>query len=53
MKKAPKNVLRSMIKGERRKLLVQNGAYDGRFSPKVIKDKKKEADKRNCRRKLN
>lgn len=28
----------------------KDGFYDGRFSPKVFKDKKKEARKRSCRK---
>ena len=39
-----------MIKGEHRKTLVDNGYYDGRFSPKVIKNKKAEANKTACRK---
>ncbi|MCC7231789.1 MAG: hypothetical protein IT242_02500 [Bacteroidia bacterium] len=34
-----------------RKLAVQQGFYDGRFRPKKIKDKKKEARKRWARKK--
>jgi len=30
-------------------MAVVQGAYDGRFAPKVVKDKKKEKSKRSCR----
>lgn len=36
-----------------RKLAMQQGFYDGRFKVKVVKDKKKEADKRLARKKVN
>lgn len=34
---------------QRRKDMVQQGAYDGRFKNKVVKDKKKEGKKRWAR----
>jgi hypothetical protein len=36
-----------------RKLALQQGYYDGRYRPRVVKDKKKEADRRKARRKVN
>ena len=30
-------------------MAVSQGAYDGRFAPKVVKNKKKEASKKACR----
>lgn len=35
-----------------RKLALQQGFYDGRFKEKVIKDKKKEAEKKLTRKKI-
>lgn len=35
-----------------RKLAMQQGFYDGRFKEKVIKDKKKEAEKNKARKKV-
>lgn len=31
---------------------MEAGAYDGRFKNKVIKDKRKESDKLECRKKV-
>lgn len=45
-----KNKVRAMIKGEHRKTLVEQGVYDGRFSPKVIPNKKAQANKNACRK---
>lgn len=36
-----------------RKLALLQGFYDGRFKEKIIKDKKKEANKRLSRKKVN
>lgn len=33
----------------KRKAMMQDGAYDGRFSSKVIQDKKKKASKEFCK----
>lgn len=41
-----------IIKGIRRKLQIEAGAYDGRFKNKVIKDKRKEESKLKCRIKI-
>jgi hypothetical protein len=35
-----------------RKLALQAGYYDGRFRPKVVKDKKKENEKKLARKKV-
>ena len=35
-----------------RKLALIQGFYDGRFKPKVVKDKKKEASRKQARRKV-
>jgi hypothetical protein len=39
-------------KRSQRKLAKEAGFYDGRFRPRVVKDKKKEASKRACRNKV-
>lgn len=44
-----KNSLVKAIKKARREIAVLQGAYDGRFAPKVVKNKKKEASKKACR----
>lgn len=36
----------------KRKLQVEQGAYDGRFITKVVKDKRKERSKTICRTKI-
>ncbi len=35
-----------------RKRMIEDGAFDGRFRSKVIKDKKKESLKNTCRKKV-
>ena len=35
-----------------RKLALIQGFYDGRFKPRVVKDKKKEASRKKARRKV-
>jgi hypothetical protein len=45
-----KSSLIKAIKKTRREMAVLHGAYDGRFAPKVVKNKKKEASKKACRR---
>ncbi len=35
-----------------RKLALQQGFYDGRFKEKVVKDKKKEEERRLARKKI-
>jgi hypothetical protein len=35
-----------------RKLAMQQGFYDGRFKEKVVKDKKKESEKKLARKKV-
>ena len=35
-----------------RKLALIQGFYDGRFKPKVVKDKKKEASRKKAREKV-
>lgn len=37
-------------KRRQRKVAIAEGFYDGRFRPRVVKDKKKESSKRACRR---
>lgn len=37
------------VKKARREMAVLGGAYDGRFAPKVVLNKKKQASKRACR----
>ncbi|MCO5231848.1 MAG: hypothetical protein M9958_11925 [Chitinophagales bacterium] len=37
------------VKKARREMAIQQGAYDGRFAPKVLKNKKKESSKKSCR----
>jgi hypothetical protein len=34
----------------KRDLMLKQGAYDGRFKPKIVKNKKKEANKKACRK---
>ena len=41
--------LRMLEKGRIRQESVEQGFYDGRFAPKVIKDKRKESIKYACR----
>jgi len=48
-----KNNKKDQVKRARalqRKLAMQQGFYDGRFKPKVVKDKKKEERRRKARR---
>lgn len=42
----------NLAKKLQRKLAMQEGYYDGRFRNKVIKDKKKEANRKASRNKL-
>ena len=35
-----------------RSLALRDGAYDGRFREKVVKDKKKESSKKACRKRV-
>jgi hypothetical protein len=51
--KKKKNTFLGVAKNLQRKLAIQQGFYDGRFSPKVVKDKKKEESKRLARRRVN
>lgn len=44
-----KNSLQKAVKKARRELAVFHGAYDGRFAPKIILNKKKEKNKNACR----
>lgn len=37
------------VKKARREMAIQQGAYDGRFTPKILKNKKKEVSKNACR----
>lgn len=36
----------------RREEFIEEGAYDGRLSPKIHEDKKKKENKRKCREKV-
>jgi len=45
--------MKNPINGFKRKLQVAQGAYDGRFTSKRVEDKKKQASKRACRKKVN
>lgn len=49
-KKTDTEKIRQLRKGTIRKERMAAGAYDGRFSPKVIPDKKKKASKNACRK---
>jgi hypothetical protein len=51
-KKSDKEKLIKLNKGSRREQALKDGAYDGRFSPRVIKDKKKEENKYKSRKKI-
>jgi hypothetical protein len=35
-----------------RELAIKQGAYDGRFTTKIVTNKKKEASKKACRKKV-
>ena len=52
MKKKNKNRLRRLISGEIRKNMVKQGFFDGRFAGRTIPNKKKEASRRACRKKI-
>lgn len=36
-----KKTVKSKLLGQKRKDMLEAGAYDGRFKPRVVKDKKK------------
>lgn len=42
--------LRKIEMGKQRKNAQEQGFYDGRFAPKVFKDKKKEENRYKCRK---
>lgn len=42
--------MKNSILSAKRKLQVKQGAYDGRYCPKVVKDRKKEASRRACQK---
>lgn len=48
-KKTDTQKIRQLRKGTIRKERMAAGAYDGRFAPKVIPDKKKKASRNKCR----
>ncbi len=52
MKKKKGGRLRKLIMGEIRKSMVKQGFFDGRFGARSIPDKKKEASRRACRKKV-
>jgi hypothetical protein len=45
-----KTKINAYVKGKVRERAVAAGAYDGRFAPKVIGNKKKHESKRFCKR---
>jgi hypothetical protein len=45
--------MKNSFKSSKRKLQVQQGAYDGRYCTKVVVDKKKQQSKKTCREKVN
>ena len=47
--KKKKNRVGSFMRGQNRENAKEQGFYDGRFKPKVIEDKKKQADKDACK----
>ena len=49
-KKTDTQKIRQLVKGSIRKRRIDAGAFDGRFAPKVIQDKKKKANKNACRK---
>jgi len=51
-KKKKKETSFQVAKKLQRKLAMQEGFYDGRFKEKVVKDKKKEFNKRLSRKKV-
>jgi hypothetical protein len=51
-KKKKKQTAFETAKRLQRKLAMQQGFYDGRFRPKVVKDKKKEEEKKLARKKI-
>lgn len=53
MAKKKKNREINYIKKKNREAAIADGAYDGRFSPKVVPDKKKKTDKEKARKKIN
>jgi len=48
MKKETEILIRKS-KARERLRSIEAGFYDGRYKPKVIKDKRREADKKVCR----
>ena len=50
-KKKKKSSVSAALKLQR-KLAVMQGFYDGRFKEKVVKDKKKESEKKLARKKV-
>jgi hypothetical protein len=51
-KKKKKQTAFNTAKRLQRKLAMQQGFYDGRFKQKVVKDKKKEEQRRLARKKV-
>jgi hypothetical protein len=51
-KKKKKQTALDTAKRLQRKLAMQQGFYDGRFKQRVVKDKKKEEQKRLARKKV-
>jgi hypothetical protein len=52
MKKKKTKSIRSLMMGEIRKSMVKQGFFDGRFEARSIPDKKKEASRRACRKRI-
>lgn len=51
LKKSAKKALQNSAKARQRATALQQGAYDGRYRPRLIPNRKKEQDKRACRTK--
>ncbi len=49
-KRKKKNRVGNFMKAQNRESAKEQGFYDGRFRPKVVKDKKKQADKDACKK---
>ena len=52
LKEAAKDIWKNEHKARNRDRALKAGAYDGRFSPKVVKDKKKDLEKRGSKKNI-
>ena len=50
--KITKDILIGIERKSARKKMVSDGFYDGRYRTRKIKDKKKETNKKLCRKKI-